>query len=135
MAIANPIKTVDTKTELGHQSSQQAVSKNAGDVVETSLDQDDTIKNGASYPSSPIIQKARSVIHRHLEELDPSLRNINQLIHDKPELAYEEFFAHDTLTSFLEEQGFTVRKHAYGLETSFEAEIGQGGRLVVFCAE
>lgn len=31
--------------------------------------------------------------------------------------------------------GFTVEPHAYGLETSFSAEYGTGGRLVIFNAE
>jgi amidohydrolase len=35
----------------------------------------------------------------------------------------------------LQSRGFTVTSHAYGLETSFEAEIGSGGRLVVFNVE
>ncbi|KAM5350197.1 hypothetical protein ACJ41O_006702 [Fusarium nematophilum] len=64
-----------------------------------------------------------------------SLKAVNKKIHDNPELGYQEFTAHDTITNFLEEQGFAVTHHAYGLETSFEAEYGSGGRLVVFCAE
>ena len=28
-----------------------------------------------------------------------------------------------------------MTRHAYGLETSFEASFGSGGRLMVFCAE
>lgn len=88
-----------------------------------------------STVESHAFQKARDVIDYRLKELDSPLRNINHLIHSNPETAYKEFFAHDTLTSFLEDQGFVVQKHTYGLETSFEAEFGQGGRLVVFCAE
>ncbi|KAJ5128148.1 hypothetical protein N7448_008927 [Penicillium atrosanguineum] len=52
-----------------------------------------------------------------------------------PELAYEEHYAHDTICNFLEKQGFTVTRHAYGLDTSFEALSGSGGRLVNFNAE
>ncbi|KAI8715944.1 Peptidase M20 domain-containing protein 2 [Fusarium sp. LHS14.1] len=63
------------------------------------------------------------------------LRLISTTIHDNPELGYKEFTAHKVITDFLEKQGFTVTRHAYGLETSFEAEYGSGGRLVVFCAE
>ncbi|KAI2618577.1 hypothetical protein GGS26DRAFT_574459 [Hypomontagnella submonticulosa] len=60
---------------------------------------------------------------------------INQELHQHPELAYEEVFAHDTITKFLEDRGFTVKRSTYGLATSFEAEIGSSGRLVVICAE
>ncbi|KAI8663076.1 hypothetical protein LRP88_07280 [Fusarium phalaenopsidis] len=63
------------------------------------------------------------------------LRHISKTIHDNPELGYKEFTAHKVITAFLEKQGFAVTRHAYGLETSFEAEYGSGGRLVVFCAE
>ncbi|KAL2680409.1 hypothetical protein Neosp_008008 [[Neocosmospora] mangrovei] len=63
------------------------------------------------------------------------LRLISTTIHDNPELGYKEYTAHKVITDFLEKQGFAVTRHAYGLETSFEAEYGSGGRLVVFCAE
>ncbi|RMD40595.1 hypothetical protein DV735_g4536, partial [Chaetothyriales sp. CBS 134920] len=56
-------------------------------------------------------------------------------IHDDPELNYKEFHAHDNICDLLEKLGYTVTRHAYGIETSFEAESGQGGRLVVFNAE
>ncbi|KAF4984720.1 hypothetical protein FZEAL_161 [Fusarium zealandicum] len=63
------------------------------------------------------------------------LRAVDKTIHDNPELGYKEFIAHDTITKFLEEQGFAVTREAYGIATSFEAEYGSGGRLVIFCAE
>ncbi|KAF6824584.1 aminoacylase 1-like 2 [Colletotrichum plurivorum] len=82
------------------------------------------------------LEKARSIINSHLDELTSSLHNdINKTLHANPETAYKEFFAHETITNYLEKQGFTVKRHTYGLETSFEAEIGSGGRQVVVCAE
>ncbi|KXJ87117.1 metal-dependent amidase/aminoacylase/carboxypeptidase [Microdochium bolleyi] len=63
------------------------------------------------------------------------LRQINRQLHEHPETAYEEVFAHQTLTDFLSSRGFTVQRSTYGLPTSFEAEIGSGGRIVVICAE
>ncbi|CAM1509532.1 Fc.00g032710.m01.CDS01 [Cosmosporella sp. VM-42] len=50
------------------------------------------------------------------------LRAVNKTIHNNPELCYKEVIAHDTITTFLEEQGFKVNRHAYGIDTSFEAE-------------
>lgn len=70
-----------------------------------------------------------------LDACSQELRAVNKTIHENPELGYREVIAHDTITSFLEKQGFAVKRHAYGLETSFEAEHGKGGRLVTFCAE
>ncbi|KAF5972236.1 hypothetical protein FBULB1_8833 [Fusarium bulbicola] len=64
-----------------------------------------------------------------------ALREINSAIHSNPELCYKEFKAHDNITALLESLGFAVEKHAYGLETSFVAEYGQGGRLVTICSE
>ncbi|KAF4984358.1 hypothetical protein FDECE_17107 [Fusarium decemcellulare] len=83
-----------------------------------------------------VIEAAREIINHHLDELSPSLHEkINKFLHTNPETAYKEVLAHATLTSYLEQHGFSVKKQTYGLDTSFEAEIGQGGRLVIFCAE
>ncbi|KAJ5683244.1 hypothetical protein N7462_006409 [Penicillium macrosclerotiorum] len=56
-------------------------------------------------------------------------------IWSNPELAYEEHQAHDNICKFLESQGFTVTRHAYGVDTSFECISGTEGRLVNFNAE
>ncbi|KAI8667525.1 Peptidase M20 domain-containing protein 2 [Fusarium sp. Ph1] len=83
-----------------------------------------------------LTEQARLLINSRLDDLDSSLHHqINEAIHSHPETAYEEFFAHDTITKHLQDLGFQVTKHAYGLKTSFEASLGSGGRQVVFCAE
>ncbi|KAL2840390.1 hypothetical protein BJY01DRAFT_218509 [Aspergillus pseudoustus] len=66
-----------------------------------------------------------------------ALRELNRDIHSHPETAYEEVYAHARLSGFLEDRGFSVTRHAYGLDTAFEAEFatGEGGPLVIFCAE
>ncbi|OPB44024.1 metal-dependent amidase/aminoacylase/carbohypothetical proteinpeptidase [Trichoderma guizhouense] len=81
------------------------------------------------------IEQVRQLVNSHLDELSPQLRTVNQTIHDNPELAYKEFGAHDTITSFLEKLGFDVKRKTWGLDTSFEATIGSGGRQVVVCCE
>ena len=48
---------------------------------------------------------------------------------------YREFKAHDNICDLIESLGYSVKRHAYGLETSFEVEHGHGGSLVVFNAE
>ena len=86
--------------------------------------------------STPDLHHANDIISSHLDTLSPTLRTkINRAIHDKPETAFKEFFAHDTIANFLESQGFDVKRNKYGLETSLEPPIGEGGRQVVFCAE
>lgn len=56
-------------------------------------------------------------------------------IHDNPEIAWEEHFAHDTICELLEGFGFEVTRHAYGLATAFEARMGTSGPLINFNAE
>ena len=55
------------------------------------------------------------------------LRSLSIQIHDKPELSYEEHFAHQLLTDYLETQGFRVTRKACGIETAFIAEYGSPG--------
>ncbi|KAI1099219.1 hypothetical protein F4804DRAFT_337455 [Jackrogersella minutella] len=82
------------------------------------------------------LKKLRLVINSTIDGANQDLRKrINQELHQHPETAYEEVFAHDTITKFLEDQGFNVKRSTYGLATSFEAEIGSSGRLVAICAE
>ncbi|KAH6869545.1 hypothetical protein B0T10DRAFT_501498, partial [Thelonectria olida] len=81
------------------------------------------------------LEASRAIVNSALDSLDSTLREVNRSLHSHPETAYKEVFAHKTLTDFLEGRGFTVKRHTWGLDTSFEATIGSGGRQVVFCAE
>ncbi|KAJ5918162.1 hypothetical protein N7454_010537 [Penicillium verhagenii] len=64
-----------------------------------------------------------------------SLRKAIAHIHANPEIAFEEYIAHDTLCDYLESLGFEVTRKAFGVETAFEVLYGQGGRLVSIAAE
>lgn len=64
-----------------------------------------------------------------------ALSDINKKIHSNPELRYEEYQAHANICGLLESLGYNVTRHAYGIDTSFEASSGSEGRLVVFNAE
>ncbi|KAE8141245.1 hypothetical protein BDV38DRAFT_268523 [Aspergillus pseudotamarii] len=75
------------------------------------------------------------IIRQAIDAHDNQLQLINEQIHKNPELAYQEFQAHDNITTLLEDLRFVVKRHAYGLETSFVAEYGSGGRVVAFNAE
>lgn len=82
------------------------------------------------------LQRARDLVGAFLDQISAELQlSINKPIHDRPETCYEEFFACETISSYLESKGFHVTRKAYGLDTSFEASIGESGRQVVFCAE
>ncbi|KAI1416448.1 hypothetical protein F5Y13DRAFT_153971 [Hypoxylon sp. FL1857] len=82
------------------------------------------------------LESLRSAVNSEIDGASEDLKEkINQTLHQHPETAYEEIFAHDTITKFLEARGFIVKRSTYGLATSFEAEVGSSGPLVVICAE
>ena len=60
-----------------------------------------------------------------IKRLSDELLKLNQNIWNNPELAYQEKYAHDFLSNFLEEKGFRVTRH-HTLETAFRAEICSG---------
>ena len=76
-----------------------------------------------------------TVIQDEIVARNTEIAHINREIHSNPELAYEEQKAHDNFVATLISLGYKVEPHSYGLETSFSAEVGSGGRLVVFNAE
>ncbi|KAL4812155.1 hypothetical protein BDW67DRAFT_178949 [Aspergillus spinulosporus] len=84
------------------------------------------------------LQSVREHIATAIDAEADALRQINREIHSHPETAYEEVYAHNTLATFLESRGWSVTRHAYGLNTSFEADLTPAhgsGPLVIFCAE
>ncbi|KZT27939.1 amidohydrolase [Neolentinus lepideus HHB14362 ss-1] len=93
----------------------------------STLDKPPTYTAGRIYRSDIF-----DTIESSVTALDPSLREISLQIHDHPELMFQERFAHDTLTAFMSEHGFTVTKHYLGLETAWKAEWanGSGGRVL-----
>ncbi|KAG1737477.1 uncharacterized protein EDB91DRAFT_1140061 [Suillus paluster] len=58
------------------------------------------------------------VIETSLDGLSGELRTLSLDIHDHPELKFEEKYAHDTYTAFMEKHGFIVTKN-YHLETAW----------------
>ncbi|KAL3439982.1 amidohydrolase [Aspergillus insuetus] len=83
----------------------------------------------------PVVDEIKAGIDAFVENASKRLGELNRQIWENPELAYEEHIAHDAFCALLEENGFEVTRHAHGLNTSFEASFGSGGRLIVFCAE
>ena len=71
-------------------------------------------------------QEACTTIDRYSDDLN----NISQQIWQNPELCFEEFHAHELLTSFLEKEGFNVSKKT-PLETSFIARYGNASGLKI----
>ncbi|KAG6834485.1 hypothetical protein H0H93_009394 [Arthromyces matolae] len=93
---------------------------------------DDNAKPIPSRPNAEIYRPdILQSIEKTLKELDGELRELSLDIHAHPELRYEERYAHDILTKFMDKHGFEVTRH-YLLETAWRATFtnGQGGRVI-----
>ncbi|KAG6898319.1 hypothetical protein C0992_011910 [Termitomyces sp. T32_za158] len=85
--------------------------------------------NGSIRSLDPEVVKT---VESKLDELDPQLRELSLELHSHPEIAFQENYAHDVLTAFLEKHDFQVTRHYAGLETAWRAEysVGQDGRVL-----
>ncbi|MGH9211769.1 MAG: M20 family metallopeptidase [Acidimicrobiales bacterium] len=63
------------------------------------------------------------------------LLDVSHQIHARPELNFEEHFAHDLLASVLEGEGLEVTRATRGLATAFEAWAGSDGPTVAVLCE
>lgn len=75
---------------------------------------------------------------RMCEEVDARadlLIDVSHQIHARPELGYEEHFAHQLLTDVLESEGLSVERHAHGIDTAFVARAGSSGPAVAVLCE
>lgn len=70
-----------------------------------------------------------------VQEVAARLHEIATWMYHHPEVAHQEHQASARLASVLEDQGFTVQRPAWGLETAFDAGIGSTGPTVVICGE
>ncbi len=69
-----------------------------------------------------------------VDELADRLLDASHQIHAHPELNYEEHFAHELLTAFLEGEGIAPQRHAYDLATAFDSRAGsEGPEVAVLC--
>jgi len=81
-----------------------------------------------------LVAEARTRVCDRVDELAERLVATSHAIHAEPELNFEEHVAHELLTNVLAEEGLSVVRGAYGLETAFEADAGtEGPLLAVLC--
>lgn len=72
--------------------------------------------------TTPISKDIIDFIKKEIKAIDEELFQLQHSIWEKPELKYEEYHAHQVLTDYIEKQeGWTVEKHAFNLETAFVA--------------
>lgn len=81
------------------------------------------------------LHEIRSRMMERIDALADDLVAVSREIHAHPELAYEERFAHDLLTSVLERQGVDVTRGACEMPTAFVAGAGVEGPTVAICCE
>lgn len=70
-----------------------------------------------------------------IDQMADKLINASHAIHARPEIAFEEKFAHGLLTDFVADEGLDVTCHACGLETAFISEFGAGEAQVGIISE
>ncbi|TVY25658.1 Peptidase M20 domain-containing protein [Lachnellula hyalina] len=77
-------------------------------------------------------------VSTYIDSISEILRPISLKIHDNPELKFEEFIAHETLTKFLKtRKGWKVTPSAYGMATAFVAgfDTGREGPVISYNVE
>ncbi len=80
------------------------------------------------------VEALKQAVCDRVDALAPRLVHASRAIHEHPELNYEEHFAHQTLTDLLVEQGVATTRHAYGIDTAFDAVAGsEGPTIAVLC--
>ena len=70
-----------------------------------------------------------------IDGMADELVEASHAIHAKPEIAFEEKFAHGLLTDKVEAAGLTVERHACGLDTAFISTFGEGDTEVGILSE
>ncbi|KAK8777132.1 hypothetical protein V5799_029528 [Amblyomma americanum] len=66
---------------------------------------------------------AQEVVDKAVARSADSLHAVGRFLWENPETCFEEHKAHDVICTFLEGEGFQVKRH-YALETAFRAEYG-----------
>jgi len=86
---------------------------------------------------APLSPGELSSLEGAVDAVNGELRTMSLKIQELHELGMKEFKTHDLMTAYMEKKGFTVTRHAYGMETAWEAvfEHGKGGRCVGFNSE
>lgn len=81
------------------------------------------------------IPQLKAQVCEAVDGMREELLRVSHAIHARPELAFEEYEAAALLVDVLKRSGLAVTAGAYGLETAFEAELGEGLACVALLAE
>jgi hypothetical protein len=107
--------------------------------IERQRDEKEILLSRSEYvESADIANGLVADIDSVVESLRDSLWLLNVFIHDNPELAFEEYKAHDVLTEYMQSHDtWQVTRSAHGLATAWVAvhDSGSPGPVVSFNAE
>jgi len=81
------------------------------------------------------IEALKQAVCQRVDELADVLIDASHQIHQHPELNYQEHFAHELLTGLLEQHDVAPVRHAYDLETAFDAVAGSSGPTIAVLCE
>ena len=81
------------------------------------------------------VDAAKQAMVDEIDRRADMLIDASHQIHEHPELAFEEHFAHDLLAGIIEGDGIAVERHACGLATAFIATAGTAGPTVAVLCE
>ena len=80
------------------------------------------------------VEALKATVCAEVDRLADQLLYASHEIHAHPELNFEEHFAHDLLVGQLRSAGLETTAHAYGIDTAFEAAVGETGfNVAVLC--
>jgi amidohydrolase len=80
------------------------------------------------------VEALKTAVCDEVDRIADQLLHASHEIHAHPELNYAEHFAHDLLVEQLQSAGLQPTAHAYGVDTAFEAAVGDSGfNVAVLC--
>jgi amidohydrolase len=85
--------------------------------------------------AAPDLDRTKERLRQEVERRADVLVDVSHQIHARPELNYEERFAHDLLTQVLEDEGLAPERSAYGVSTAFAAHAGSAGPCIAVLCE
>ncbi|MBN2240423.1 MAG: M20 family metallopeptidase [Dehalococcoidales bacterium] len=77
----------------------------------------------------------KEAILLEISDQSSRLKELALRIHANPELGFQEFQASEWLSSYLEENGFSIERETGGLTTAFKASYGSGKPDIAILAE
>jgi amidohydrolase len=81
------------------------------------------------------VDDAKARMCDEVDKRQAALLEASHQIHEHPELGFQEHFAHDLLTSILDDEQLSPERGAYGVPTAFAARAGTDGPVVAVLCE